>query len=423
MLSKYFNNTVLVEDDGIIQKFIATKRVHQKILDIGDRTVCMMLRNINTRMEYKYEKDIAIMIKYVNDAVIRLRKYKTDFDKTWWNNKKDIHFNRSLFNSYYKEISYNIIKDIKHPLFIKMRDMYDIITDMNLRSFILEIVYYTYKINLQLYEYENLNIPLSGAGRNYTHQWSKMLHIIKNHKDLIFDPYIIQAIERNHNFSFNKIIKNGKFISFNNSFEDFKTNFDFSRKPVIDLLKTKKYDTVIELGSGWGRNMFYYKSLLPNLEFSIFMGEYTPGGIAAGNAIKNKYFTNKNIYQYHFNYNAPELFFEKVKMNKKIERCIVTSFWSVEQITHITPKLFDEILAIAPHIVGIHIEPIGWQISNKSLMKENVDGYRSYYNKNFYSILRRLEEAGKIKIKSIKLDFFNFGEAQSCGTLIIWEKI
>ena len=423
MLSSWFKTTNIEHDKIKLKNFNINKNVRQSALIVGNRTVCQMLRNVNFLMQYKYENLITKIILYVNDAVLKLRKYKNDFDKNWWNNKTAINFNRSNFNEYYKELALEFMV-IEHPVFTFYNQLYNInINDDNIQRFILECIYYTYKINLKLLEYEYMDLPLSIAGNNYTQQWNNILTLLKNHNDnMAYDPYYITKWELRKRIQEKPYyIKKGRIANIKND-NDFKLAFDFSRKPVLDAINTNNYDAIIELGAGFGRNMYYYSSLIQDISSSIYIGEYTPGGIHTAKYIKNKYFSDKMINIFHFDYNNSDGFFENIKMKEKLSNVLITSFWSIEQITLLQPKLFDNILNMAEKVTCIHIEPIGWQVDPKSIMKENKTGFRSYYNKNLYSSLLNLQKQNKIVISNVVVDFFNFGDPESCGTLIEWHK-
>jgi hypothetical protein len=153
------------------------------------------------------------------------------------------------------------------------------------------------------------------------------------------------------------------------------------------------------------------------------MGEYTLGGLEAANYIKRKYFGQRKVQIYNFDYNSPQLFFEQLKLSRKMSKVLVTTFWSIEQITNIKPELMECILGISPSVTCVHLEPVGSQVSDKSVMLTDVQDFRSYYNKNLYKTLKGYEERGKLQIADVKLDYFNFGDPGSCGTLIKWKKV
>lgn len=421
ILSKYFQEVKLEEDSKILNDFKIKKQIHIKKTVKGNRTICQMLRNINLLTNYKHEYIIIILIKYINDAVLELRKYKNDFDKNWLNNKNSVNFNRSIFDPYYLSISKKILS-INNQLFSKFFDLYNNIQHDNEKKLLLESLFYVYKINLKLYEYENLYKPLTEAGKNYTNQWNNILKIIIKINMQKYDPYKITYIELEKRLIKKPYFyKNGISTPLTN-YLMFKEAFDYLHKPLLDILEVKKYDSIVELGSGFGRNIYYYASLL-KYKYNFYMGEYTEGGISTANYIKNKYYNDHKIKINHFDYNNSSIFFEQLKFDKKHKSILFCTFWSIEQIINLKKEVINNILASADNVTCLHIEPVGWQISNKSIMKEDKIGFKKYYNKNLYKILKEFESEDKIKIDEVKLDFFNFGDPESCGTLIKWTKI
>jgi hypothetical protein len=425
MLSNYFiiNNSFNYTDKEI-NDFKTEKNVIITNYVNDDRTVCNMLRNINLLTQNKFLDIIIKIIKYVNDAVLHLRTYNVNFDSNWWKNKHHIKHTRSIFNNYYLEISKTKIF-MDHCVFNQFLLLSNLISDENIKSLILEAVYYTYKINIKIYEYENINKKLTNSGVEYTQHWNDILKLINSLDMKIYNPYILSAYEiiQNKTQFTIKCIVNGKTTTVNSQ-NEFIRAVDYSLKEQFNLMKNNTYDTVIELGSGFGRNMFYFASnILKDFNGNIIMGEYTPGGIMTSKYIKEKFFIDKNIKTYHFDYNNSDLFFEQIKTDQHISNVLILTFWSIEQITNITDNLIQNILNSGKKVTCVNLEPVGWQISNNSVMKENIVGYRSYYNKNLYETLKRFEEKKLIKINKIMLDYFNFGCADSCGTLIEWEKL
>lgn len=139
--------------------------------------------------------------------------------------------------------------------------------------------------------------------------------------------------------------------------------------------------------------------------------------------IKDKFFCESKLNIFHFDYNNSDIFFKRLNQ-KKYNKILFLTFWSIEQITYLNNKLFNNMLNCADNITCIHIEPVGWQISSNSIMKENKNGTKSYYNKNLYKKLTELANLNKINISNIILDMFNpSSQINSCGTLIEWKKI
>tara|TARA_R110002074_G_scaffold386746_1_gene568582 strand:- start:6049 stop:7317 length:1269 start_codon:yes stop_codon:yes gene_type:complete len=422
MISDYFKTNKIEHDANVLIKFGTEKKIHLERVSEGDRTVCQMLRNVNVLTGYKYELQITSLIKYINDAVLRLREYKTDFDKNWWDNKGDISFNRSTFDPFYLQMSKELLS-LGHTIFDGLSKLYNEVDDPNTKNFVIESVYYTYKINLKLLEYEALSKPLTSAGADYTNQWANIMRALKSVKMSHYDPYLLTFLEVKQGLATRpQCIKDGALVPLRTPAE-FKLAFDYSRRPVRDLIKGNKYDTIIELGSGFGRNMFYFMSVLDGLDSNVVMGEYTPGGLETAKYIKNRYFGDRKVQIHHFDYNNPRLFFEQLKLGKKRSNVLVTTFWSIEQITNISPVLMECILGAGTNVTCVHLEPVGTQVSDKSVMADDVQDFRSYYNKNLYGTLKSFEERGRLQITDVKLDYFNFCVAGSCGTLIVWKKV
>jgi hypothetical protein len=208
-----------------------------------------------------------------------------------------------------------------------------------------------------------------------------------------------------------------------NTLELQKKYFILSRKYIEDLIKSNEYDLVIELGSGWGRNIFYYLSQdIPN-NVNIVSGEYTDEGCEIQKYINNKFFKNNKLNVFKFDYNDSTDFFKKIKEQYKFKNVLVYSFWSIEQVTYIKENFLENLLNLCKNIRCVNIEPIGWQISVTSIMKENKTGGRSYYNKNYCKLLKNLELENKIKISNVIPNFFVFDTLEVYGSLIDWQKI
>jgi hypothetical protein len=63
----------------------------------------------------------------------------------------------------------------------------------------------------------------------------------------------------------------------------------------LNINNINDYDLIIELGSGWGRNIFYYLSKYDLSKINIISGEYTESGCDAQKFIKNKFYTLEHL--------------------------------------------------------------------------------------------------------------------------------
>jgi SAM-dependent methyltransferase len=253
--------------------------------------------------------------------------------------------------------------------------------------------------------------------RNYNSQWLNIGNYLKNKNYLNINDIVFGG-----KFISNKVIYHGKYITIDDNLElDY---FIKSRNYTIDIMTNIKYDLILVLGSGYGRNIFYYlynyKYLFSGID--IISGEITKNGIEIQEYIKNKYFKEEKIKILKFDYNNSTEFFKNIE--NKYKNILVLTFSSIQEITYINDIFFENLLNLhCEKLKCINIEPIGWQITSNSLMKENTNGYRSYYNKNLFQKIKELEKNNKILINNVIVDFFNYDIVESCCSLVEWEKI
>jgi hypothetical protein len=257
---------------------------------------------------------------------------------------------------------------------------------------------------------------------NYSHQW-KNIHDKANNiddmisiVDLMFDP------EDWHEEKSVDIYQNENLITIR-SIDEERKSWRNSRSFITkEFIKENNFDAIIELGSGPGWNIFHYLEKDYLKECKLISGEFTQNGCNCQNLIKSKYYKDSDLEIYSFDYNNSSKFFDMLK-NKTFNNILVFSIHSIEQITYLKDEFIINLLNCCPKIKCINVEPIGWQISNKAVSKETINGYRSYYNKNYYSLLKKFEQNNKLIIKDIKLNYYGYVSAGNIGTFIEWDKI
>jgi hypothetical protein len=145
---------------------------------------------------------------------------------------------------------------------------------------------------------------------------------------------------------------------------------------VIDMIDDDT-TAVVELGCGWGRNLFMLYNLLahdrPSLMF--FGGELSDTGLAAARRVAALEPSETRISFYGFDYLAPDLSFLSGHQKVTFFTC-----HSVEQVGTIGTKLFEEMLGAVPHVRCVHGEPVGWQFNADLLSKTTTGQFdgRSY---------------------------------------------
>ena len=189
---------------------------------------------------------------------------------------------------------------------------------------------------------------------------------------------------------------------------------------------------IIELGSGWGANLFYLwlgggprSADYVALEYTATGREVTQllAGTEAGLSMTVR----------PFDYHRPDL--SEFRSN---DRTVVFTSHSIEQITTLNDALFEELLAIPGLDRVIHVEPVGWQLLGQGAagpvigvlsrivpprLSLELDVRRrnrsTAYNRDLIGRLRGLERAGRIHIERIAKNYVGPNPLNP-GTAIVW---
>jgi hypothetical protein len=189
---------------------------------------------------------------------------------------------------------------------------------------------------------------------------------------------------------------------------------------------------VIELGSGWGGNLFRLWLAGGPRDAEYVACEYTEAGRDV-----NRLFAGLEprlrMTNLVFDYTKPDL-----AALRSTESTLVFTCHSIEQITAIGAELVDEILALPALRRVVHLEPVGWQFGAASRAGTLLNGLswvtpphlsrwidfrrrarRHGYNTNLIAVLREQEARGRIRIERIEKDILG-SNLLNPGTLVVW---
>tara|TARA_R110000796_G_scaffold146087_1_gene262779 strand:- start:4896 stop:5720 length:825 start_codon:yes stop_codon:yes gene_type:complete len=189
---------------------------------------------------------------------------------------------------------------------------------------------------------------------------------------------------------------------------------------ITDIIESQinpSTDVIIEIGGGWGRNIFalYMNQKYPHVDFIV--GEVSTSGQEVCSLISKNY--NTPIISTYFNYYDWENLINLIKVKNYKNICIFSNH-SIEQIPYLEEKMFDDFLNLnVESLKFTHIEPVGFQLEGGN---STYTG-NSMYNQNLFPILLKLKNTNKITITKILPDYFSIGGWMNCGSLIQWEKI
>jgi hypothetical protein len=180
-------------------------------------------------------------------------------------------------------------------------------------------------------------------------------------------------------------------------------------------------DTVIELGSGWGNYLMRIWLSGGPRDARYYACEYTRTGRACTEALATLE-PGLKIVPVAFDYRQPD--FSAIEPGA---RTVVYTSHSVEQVDVLPRALFEKLLALSDEVVGLHLEPVGWQVRRErgerlpAFSEAHQRRCQKYeYNRNLWPLLLQLEADGLIAIQEAIPDIV--GMSYNPATLIRWVK-
>jgi hypothetical protein len=189
---------------------------------------------------------------------------------------------------------------------------------------------------------------------------------------------------------------------------------------IVDTLLehcTPATDLVVELGSGWGRNLLLTWLAGGPASARYVAAEYTEAGrrVAARLAALAPGLELDSI---PFDYNAPDL--GTVETGR---RALVFTAHSVEQIASLPDETTAQIRSIAEEVTCVHFEPVGWQFREGEAHGSSEDHAASHdYNANLAEMLRRRAAAGELEILEVIPEAVGMNPSNAT-TIVAWRTL
>jgi hypothetical protein len=189
-------------------------------------------------------------------------------------------------------------------------------------------------------------------------------------------------------------------------------------------------ERIVELGSGWGANLFFIRACSgpPDAEYAAL--EYTAGGrevtrmLAAVDPAMKLSVLPFDYFDADFSaFAAPK-------------PTVVLTSHSIEQITRIGRPFLERLLSLPGLQRVVHVEPVGWQLEGPSnavadalagLVPPTLSWRRDFrrrarrhaYNTDLVPQLRALESEGRIAVEQVMPDHIGLNPLNP-GTVIVW---
>lgn len=175
-------------------------------------------------------------------------------------------------------------------------------------------------------------------------------------------------------------------------------------------------DTIVELGCGYGRNLFLLDLLLGQPKVNYIAAEYTNSGQELAKKLASKFLPAMNFQTEFIDHKDPDFSF--LGNSKK---ALVFSCHSIEQVANIPQDYFSKLANCGPEIIGAHLEPFGFQTKEQDQQtnKHHQFALLKSYNLNFYDVLKATEARNELNIQYLRTDMF-FTQPENPTSVVFW---
>lgn len=198
---------------------------------------------------------------------------------------------------------------------------------------------------------------------------------------------------------------------------------DLIAAEVLRVIRTDA-DVVAELGSGWSANIFNLWLRGAPRGAQYFGGEFAEGGRRAGELLAATLPAMKYAAP-AFDWGSPDYSF----IPERARHVTVYSCYSIEQIPQLSPDSIRALLqrtAAAESVLGVFIEPVGWQYPEQATDAALVERTRRYahdknYNLNLRQVMESLASERRLEILGVAVDVFGYDH--NPATVIHWRRV
>lgn len=160
-------------------------------------------------------------------------------------------------------------------------------------------------------------------------------------------------------------------------------------------------DCIVELGSGYGRNLFeLYLNGGPH-PVKMFAGEVTETGRALADELKVLE-PALDITVVPFDYTQPDFSFLG---KNRLKNVLFFTRHSIEQVERVPRELFTGMIAAAEKVTCLHFEPFGFQLNKESRYEGPISVEqekfitRMHWNANLVESVQALADEGKLTLR------------------------
>jgi len=194
--------------------------------------------------------------------------------------------------------------------------------------------------------------------------------------------------------------------------------YDNTNDFLVDMMIKEKPDAVVELGSGYGKNLLelYYRGGPRDVPY--YAGEYTESGTAFAETLAARS-SDFRLIPFRFDHNAPDL-----SIVKETDFVVFFTCHSIEQVAQLRADYFKQLAAHATRVIGVHFEPFGFQMPGA---ESEVDATQRRFfeaqgwNTNLHAVAEESAARGEITLKCVEKNVMPNTDPTNPTSLIVWE--
>ena len=185
---------------------------------------------------------------------------------------------------------------------------------------------------------------------------------------------------------------------------------------IVDYVDEKgPFDAIVELGCGYGRNLFniFYGGGPQDARY--YGGELTESGVALAREIA----ALDPAMQAEF---FPFDYLDPVLPVAPVERALVFTMHSIEQVCQIDARLFGVIAGVAKRVDCIHLEPFGFQLAElgPASGEHRKQAIENNWNLNFAGALQEARQSLGLRISCLITELSLPVDPHNPTSLAIW---
>ena len=186
------------------------------------------------------------------------------------------------------------------------------------------------------------------------------------------------------------------------------------------LANQLEVDCVVEIGSGWGRNLFdlWNEGISPKID--LFSAENSKWGHKITRKL-SALDPKISVKPVSFDIQQPDFNFLTSK-----KRILYFTHFAMMYVSELDEEFFEEMLRASNELTCIHLEPMNFQISSAKghvSLVQSVEASLRNFNRNLLDMLSRLESRGFINLTHVYKELIPTRDRAHSMSVFVWKKI